>query len=72
MHFRSAAEEGGGGRTCSAERTLRSRDGEQTLPVNGLSVLRLLLLARRLPTGCARTKGNVHGARIQSPVMQKS
>lgn len=55
--------------TCSAERTVRSGAGEQTLPVKGASVL---LLARRLPTGCAGTKGNVRGVQIQSLVMQKS
>lgn len=55
--------------TCSAERTVRSRAGEQTLPVKEVSVL---LLARRLPTGCAGTKGNVRGVQIQSLVMQKS
>ena len=50
--------------TCSAERTVRSGAGEQTLPVKGASVL---LLARRLPTGCAGTKGNVRGVQITKP-----
>ena len=49
--------------------SVERRGEEQTVPVNGVSVL---LLARRLPTGGARTKGNVHGVQIQSLVMQKS
>ena len=63
MHFRSAEERG------RARASVQQRGGEQTVPVKGVSVL---LLARRLPTGGARTKGNERGVQIQSLVMQKS
>lgn len=58
------------GGTWSRVRTVLSGAGEQTAPLKGVSVRRCWPAA--LPTGGTRTKGYVHGALMQSLVMQKS
>lgn len=62
MHFRSA-EEG-----VRARASVQPTENK-TVPVKGASVL---MRARRLPTGGARTKANIRAVQIQSLVMQKS